>query len=155
MHDRQDLHFLIKIPPQYMDQTQNLFDDIDEADDMQGLGHQGKVSGTDDTTDLKSPSKSYITISQVCYVSTTGGTGCLMVCVLSGRQRKACGIVAAVSAAAAILLSLASFRSLAVFSECADCSLVLWLYDHMLSSVCLSMIEIMCTNCSTVGACIQ
>lgn len=71
---------------QYLDQTQTLFDDIDEADDMQALVHQGKVIGTDDNTDLKSPSKSYITISQVCYVSITGCAGCLIVCVLLGCQ---------------------------------------------------------------------
>lgn len=63
---------------QYMDQTKSLFDTIDEGDDLQDLVKHGKVIG-EDAEDLKSPSKSYITISQVCRTAIESLFGCLMI----------------------------------------------------------------------------
>jgi hypothetical protein len=76
---------------------------------MKALVHQGKVIGTDDMTDLKSPSKSYITISQVCFEACQHArlvADALYLC--SGCQREACGAIEPVSAAAANCLNLVS-----------------------------------------------
>jgi hypothetical protein len=48
-----------------MDQTKTLFDSIDEGDDMNSQVQVGNGLGTEMRDDMKSPTKSYITISQV------------------------------------------------------------------------------------------